>query len=76
MEECIPFCFLLHNVLKISILYAKYYFYAQQLFNNKILNLYAWTTQFKQTLKIEEKICINNNNEEKWINFHFINEKL
>ncbi len=64
------------HVLNFCILYAKYYIYIQHLFNNNTLDLYACLNQLKQTLTIEENICIKNNNEEKFHKYHFIYEQL
>ncbi len=64
------------HVLNICTLYAKYYIYIQQLFNNNTLDLYVCLTQLKEALKIEENICRKNNNEDNFFKFHFIYEKL
>ncbi len=54
------------EVLYYCLLYAKYYIYIQKLFNKKKNDVYAYPTLFKNTLKIECQISINNNNLEKF----------
>ncbi len=80
IEECIIFGFPFNNdvmhVLNLCVLYAKYYIYIQCLFNNNTLDLYICLTQLKQAMKIEEHICIKNDNEETFYKFLFIYEKL
>ncbi len=51
------------------------YFYLT-LFINNTLDLYTCLAQLKQALKIEENICIQNNNAETFLKFHFIYENL
>ncbi len=57
-------------------LYVKYYIYSHCLFNDNTPDLCACLIQLKQALKIEENICIKNNNEDKLLKYHFIYENL
>ncbi len=80
IEECILFGFPPNSdvmqVLDFCILYVKYYIYIQHFFNDNTLDLFACLIQLKQALKIEEHICIKNNNEDKFLKYHFIYENL
>ncbi len=64
------------QVCNFCILYIKYYIYIQRLFNDSTLDRYACLIQLKQALKIEGNVCIKNNNEEKFLKYHFIYENL
>ncbi len=65
----IKISFYLYTICKMLYLYST-------LFNDNTLDLYACLIQLKQTLKIEEHICIKNNNEDKFLRYHFIYENL
>ncbi len=46
------------SVLNYCILNAKYYIYIQRLFNQKKLDVYAYLTLLKNTLKLERHLNI------------------
>ncbi len=46
--------------------------YIQRLFQNNVLNLYAWLMQLKLALEIEYNICKSANKEKHYLKYEFV----